>query len=202
MTDAILVDFDGVLRFWPESDEAIEAAHGLPRGCIRAVAFARERLDPALTGQVTDQAWRTGVASALVQQFGPGGGQAVADWSKGVGAIDWPTLSLLRKATERLVLVTNATSRLRSDLAVLGLSDVFSAVVNSSEIGVRKPDPRCFAHALEAAGVTAGEALYIDDTQANVVVAAGMGIRSHHFTRRETMVAFLRRHGVRQEAAS
>lgn len=201
MTAAILVDLDGVLRFWPESDEAIEAAHGLPKGCIRAAAFAPERLHPALTGQVTDEAWRAEVASVLVQQFGPGCGQVVEDWSKSVGAIDWSTLSLLRDASERLVLATNATSRLRNDLAALGVADAFFAVVNSSEIGIMKSDPRYFPHALEAAGATPGNTLYIDDTQANVAVAEGMGIRSHHFTQRESMLVFLRQHGVLQEAS-
>lgn len=201
MTATILVDLDGVLRFWPASDEAIEVAHGLPEGCIRTVAFAPERLHPALTGQVTDQAWRAEVGSALAQRFGPAGEQAVADWSKGHGMVDRQTLSLLRDASERLVLVTNATSRLRGDLAALGVADAFFAVVNSSEIGIMKPDPRYFAHALDAAGTTPGNTLYIDDTQANVAVAEGMGIRSHHFTRRESMLAFLRQHGVLQESS-
>ena len=94
------------------------------------------------------------------------------------------------------MLVTNATSRLSADLHALGLAGFFHAVVNSSEVGVAKPDARIFQVALDYAGIAAGRALFVDDTKANVAAATALGIASHQFTGHESLRAFLRREGV------
>jgi len=47
-----------------------------------------------------------------------------------------------------VVLTTNATSRLTSDLNCLAVTDYFDRVVNSSEIGCIKPEPEYFLHAI------------------------------------------------------
>lgn len=80
-----------------------------------------------------------------------------------------------------VVLVTNATSRLPDDLHQLGLTTAFDAVMNSSSIGVAKPDPKIFAAALAVAGVPAPDALFVDDTLANVEAARHLGVIGHHY---------------------
>jgi putative hydrolase of the HAD superfamily len=54
--------------------------------------------------------------------------------------------------------------------------EAFAAVVDSSQAGVRKPDPRIFAITADRMGCPPGELLFFDDTAENVTgaVAAGM----------------------------
>jgi putative hydrolase of the HAD superfamily len=192
---ALLIDLDGVIRRWPLArDESIEDDHGLPRGSLRQAAFATERLQDAITGRVSDEAWRSGVVSVLERDHaGAHARAAVAAWSAHPGEVDQSTLATLQScaAALRLVLVTNATSRLTADLRALGLIHLFHAVVNSSEVGVAKPEARIFRLALERAGVGAEQALFVDDTQANVEAAETLGILSHRFTAQEPLRSFL-----------
>jgi putative hydrolase of the HAD superfamily len=52
---ALLIDLGGVIRTWRSQDDPdTERAYGLLPGAIRRVAFAPERLLPAITGRVTD----------------------------------------------------------------------------------------------------------------------------------------------------
>jgi putative hydrolase of the HAD superfamily len=99
----------------------------------------------------------------------------------------------------RVVLATNATSRLASDLQKLELPGLFYSLANSSEIGNAKPAPEFFQAALRLAGVDAENALFIDDTRENVVAANALVISAHHFTDTSRMEQFLREHRVLRE---
>lgn len=66
---AVLCDVDGVLRHWPAATE-IEHAHGLPAGALAAAAFAPARIHPAITGEITDEQWRSAVAADLANSCG------------------------------------------------------------------------------------------------------------------------------------
>ena len=195
----LLIDLDGVLRQWNDSDIPAEMAFGLPANEIAAVAFSPSLLTPAITGVITDQEWRARIAQELERRHeGCLAHVAVARWSQSPGTVDQSTLSLLQRCRGdlRLVLVTNATSRLTEDLVALGLTGVFDEVINSSELRVAKPADAFFRLALERAGVLANQALFIDDSVANVSAASALGIESHLFANHGAMAAFLRRHGV------
>ena len=196
---ALLIDLDGVIRNWHSSDESIEGKYNLPIGSMRAVAFSRELVEPAITGAISDEEWRARIAEKLDYRFGARGAvDAVAEWTAHPGEVDGMTLSLLSAchSSIRLVLVTNATSRLPRDLQTLGLLDRFHAVVNSSQVRVAKPRTEIFRVALERSGATPAQALFIDDTAANVESAASLGIHSHAFVGHQGMSAFLRQAGV------
>ena len=56
------------------------------------------------------------------------------------------------------------------------LPDVpYAAIIDSSEIGFAKPDPKIYELAQERAGVPAGEILLIDDNRSNLIVAEQQG---------------------------
>jgi epoxide hydrolase-like predicted phosphatase len=61
--------------------------------------------------------------------------------------------------------------------ALVDLDALFDVVVDSCVVGMRKPDPRIFAHALAAVGSDAGSALFLDDHPANVAGAERAGLR-------------------------
>lgn len=70
-------------------------------------------------------------------------------------------------------LVTNGPSRIqRAKLTRLGIERLFPFVIVSEELGVAKPDPAIFHHALSLAGVRPEEALYVGDHPINDVVGA------------------------------
>ena len=60
---------------------------------------------------------------------------------------------------------------------MLPLDELFDVVVDSSEIGMRKPDPRIYQHTLELLGGIAPErALFLDDFEGNLVGARAIGM--------------------------
>jgi len=91
----------------------------------------------------------------------------------------------------KLALVTNATTRLPSDLAILGLSNAFDCVFNSSEIGFFKPEPEIYTHVLKSVGVEPNEAVFVDDGAAQVTAAKELGIWGHQYTDIDQLRQFL-----------
>lgn len=53
--------------------------------------------------------------------------------------------------------------------------DLFDVVVISSEVGMRKPEPRIFLHAAQLLGLTPHECIFIDDIRPNVTGAEELG---------------------------
>jgi putative hydrolase of the HAD superfamily len=61
--------------------------------------------------------------------------------------------------------------------AMVPVDELFDVVVDSSEVGFRKPDPRIFHRALELLGGVAPEnALFLDDYEGNVRAARSLGV--------------------------
>lgn len=59
--------------------------------------------------------------------------------------------------------------------------DWFDGIVVSGELGVAKPDPAIFEHLLERFGIEARDAVFVDDSAANIEAAAALGFHSVHF---------------------
>ncbi len=55
---------------------------------------------------------------------------------------------------------------------------LFDVVVESSVVGVRKPDPRFYLRATEALGVEPGECVYLDDLGINLKPARELGMKT------------------------
>jgi putative hydrolase of the HAD superfamily len=71
----------------------------------------------------------------------------------------------------------DAADRLRQDelRAVLAR---FSAVIESSKVGVRKPEPRFYEIACETVNVQPDECVFLDDLGINLKPAAAMGMQT------------------------
>jgi 2-haloacid dehalogenase len=67
----------------------------------------------------------------------------------------------------------------------------FRTIFVSGELGLVKPDPAIYRHALAAIGSPATDCLFIDDAPKNVAAAAALGIHAHLFTRAELLRAEL-----------
>ncbi|HEU4410672.1 MAG TPA: HAD-IA family hydrolase [Polyangiaceae bacterium] len=182
---AVLCDVDGVLRLWGDGMERLDRAYGLPEGTLASAAFAPGRLLPAIRGRVSDEAWRAAVAADLAPACGSAERAAalVAAWSTPRGEVDRVVLGLLTRARgrARVVLVSNATTRLEDDLAVLGVLGAVDAVVNSARVGLVKPEPELYRLAAAIAGVCPEECLFVDDALENVEAAHGVGMVGVHY---------------------
>ena len=76
------------------------------------------------------------------------------------------TVAALRVSGYRMGLVSNVSllpHLMRGDLDRLGLGAYLDASVFSSEVGVRKPDPRIFLEALKRVGSTPAETVFVGD---------------------------------------
>ncbi|MFT4615199.1 MAG: putative hydrolase of the HAD superfamily, partial [Bacteroidia bacterium] len=61
---------------------------------------------------------------------------------------------------------------------MLPVDELFDFVVDSCEVGMRKPNPAIFEKALDIAGLTPDQALFLDDFEGNVIAASALNIRS------------------------
>lgn len=61
--------------------------------------------------------------------------------------------------------------------SLIPVDELFEVVIDSSHVGVRKPDPAIFELALDALDVTAAECLFLDDFRGNIDAAEALGIR-------------------------
>ncbi|MGI9649250.1 MAG: HAD family hydrolase [Acidimicrobiia bacterium] len=64
----------------------------------------------------------------------------------------------------RVGVVSNADGHVRDDLEAAGFGGLFEVIIDSTAVGVSKPDPAIFDHALEALEVEASETWYVGDS--------------------------------------
>ncbi len=177
---AVLFDYGGVVLSSPfEAFSRYETAEGLPDGFIRALnatnpdtnAWARlERNDVdfeqfcALFEAEAANAGHPIDARQVIQRLSSDHRPAMVE--------------AVRRCKERLktALLTNnfsTTGLGRNSHDVLRLFDV---IVESSKVGVRKPDPRFYEMACDQLGITPDEAVFLDDLGVNLKPARAMGM--------------------------
>jgi len=84
-----------------------------------------------------------------------------------------PLLTALRAAGKRLVLITNGMQSTHvARIAHLGLEAYFDHTLISDAVGMAKPDPRIFRHALDLAGCAPHEAAMVGDNPINDIAGA------------------------------
>ena len=87
-------------------------------------------------------------------------------------------LSALRGQGSRVILLSNAQSCFTlPELRRLGLEDCFDQIIISSDIGFRKPDPRIYQAALQAARLQPEDCLMIgNDPECDILGAVNAGL--------------------------
>jgi putative hydrolase of the HAD superfamily len=188
---AVLWDFGGVILTSPfEAFNRYEAESGLPKDFIRSLnarngdanAWAKmERSEVSLAGFV-----ELFEAEAGQQGHKVDGWRVLQSIS---GDIRPQMVEALRrcKAAFRVACITNnmksgeGPGMARSPekaKAVAEVMSLFEHVVESSKVGVRKPDPRIYQHACELLGVKPQDCIYLDDLGINLKPARALGMRT------------------------
>lgn len=99
---------------------------------------------------------------------------AVADWRRGYNLpiglcrhADTAAVAALRRVRDagRVAgVISNSNGSVRQALELAGLAEHLAFVIDSTVVGVAKPDPRAFQLGLEAADVKPEEAVYVGDS--------------------------------------
>ena len=87
------------------------------------------------------------------------------------------TLKRTREYGVKQALVTNKETRFTQRvLQMHGLQDAFDIVICGDSLPVKKPDPAVIAHCLAMLGASAGEALFVGDSEIDVSTAKAAGV--------------------------
>jgi FMN phosphatase YigB (HAD superfamily) len=93
--------------------------------------------------------------------------------------LDRTLISFIRslRPEYRTGLISNAWLDLREYLASEKCDDAFDTLTISAEVGLLKPEPAIYRLALETAQVPAEEALFVDDSAANIEGCEAVGMK-------------------------
>ncbi len=84
----------------------------------------------------------------------------------------------LRREGYKTALLTNNFAEVRQAWrTLLPVDELFDVVVDSSEVGMRKPDPAIFHHTLDLLSAEAERSVFLDDFAGNIAAAGRLGIK-------------------------
>jgi putative hydrolase of the HAD superfamily len=121
-------------------------------------------------------------------------------------SVHWPVVHRVRQLRDaglHLALLTNNVREFGDEWrASFPVEDLFPLVVDSCEVGMRKPDPAVYEHTCAALGVEPGAAVFVDDNAENVAAAEALGLESVRFgpdplASLEVLDAILERRGLK-----
>jgi epoxide hydrolase-like predicted phosphatase len=97
--------------------------------------------------------------------------------------VDRELLDFIRSLRPRysVGLISNAWLDLREYIEEQKFEDAFDHMVISAEVGVMKPEARIYQIALEQAGASPNEAVFVDDFYENIEGCEKVGIHGIHF---------------------
>ncbi len=202
---AVLWDFGGVVTSSPfEAFNRMEAAKGLPHNLVRQInaadpdgnawaLFERAEIDAA-----TFDAAFAGEAAALGHDLR--GADVIACLAGDIrprmlAALDW-----LKTEGYALGCITNnvpagkGAGMALTDARAAAVADAlarFDHVIESSKVGVRKPDPAIYRMMCDTIGVLPERCIYLDDLGINCKPAAMLGMHAIKVTGEEQALADL-----------
>ena len=98
--------------------------------------------------------------------------------------VQWPIVHEIRRLRDERIPVALLTNNVkefgdawRSSFPV---DELFEVVIDSSEVGMRKPDPRIYELTCARAGAVPDESVFLDDNADNVAAARALGIETVH----------------------
>jgi len=99
--------------------------------------------------------------------------------------VHWPVVHRIRGLRDDGVALALLTNNVREFgdtwRATFPVDELFPLVVDSSEVGMRKPDPAIYQHTCALLAVRPDAAVFVDDVEENVASAARVGLQTVHF---------------------
>jgi putative hydrolase of the HAD superfamily len=81
-------------------------------------------------------------------------------------------------------IISDTFPSLEASFVEMGLAEYVDSYTSSALVGVGKPDPRIYQHALESLRVLSAASIFVDDTLGEVEGARAIGMRALHIDRR------------------
>lgn len=186
---AVVFDFGGVLtRFSPFTALGeLGSAAGVPPAVVLEALLGpyHEDTDHPFhrmeRGEISAVAWFADAATALAELGIELDIQQLADTFRSLGVHDVVVdrvRSLRAEGYKTGIITNNIREAGASWRDLLDLEALFDVVVDSSEVGMRKPNPAIYRHALGLLGVEADEAVFLDDAPGNVAGARAVGMHA------------------------
>ncbi len=180
---AVLFDFGGVITDSPfDAFNRYERDHGLPEGFIRGVN-ATNHLDNAWARLERNELGFDAFCEAFETEARTAGGRVDARdlFALFSGQLRPAMVEAVRRCGRHFKtgLLTNNFVTPISASGYSALSDVlalFDAVIESSVVGVRKPDERFYRLACDTLGIAPAEAVFLDDLGVNLKPARALGM--------------------------
>jgi epoxide hydrolase-like predicted phosphatase len=149
--------------FGPYDQDTDHPWHRLERGEISLTAAA---------AQIKAEAAERGLDLDLFAMF-----RAMGQSADGVRTEMVEKARELRAAGYRTALVTNNIREFSNGWrAMIPAGEMFDVIVDSSAVGIRKPDHRIYRMALQQLGVEPEESVFLDDAPGNVEAARALGM--------------------------
>lgn len=183
MLKAAFFDFDGVLTTDKYGSVSIakflSGKTGLPADRIRK-AYQKHN-GGLLTGTIEhEQMW-----DAFCEDLGV---QMPIEWlteAAKATPLDGQMLHLVRELRSRGIMTgmitDNPASRVEEIVEIHNLRELFDVISVSGAIGSRKDQPAIFVRTLEVVNLPAPDCIFIDNTAANLLVPAQLGMKTHFF---------------------
>ena len=180
---AIIWDFGGVITSSPfEAFNKFEEANGLPKDIIRTInsenpdmnAWAQFESNSITIGQFNDLFLKEAKAKGFDIK-----GRDIIKLLK--GSIRENMVSFLRelKSNFKLGCITNnvkSSSQENTDNETEEVMSIFDHVIESSIVGIRKPNPEIYMMSCDALNVSPDQCIYLDDLGINLKPARELGM--------------------------
>lgn len=201
----VIFDFGGVITSSPfEAFNRMEAERGLPHDLVRQInsanpdgnawaLFERAEIDAARFDSLFAE-------EAKALGFDLPGRDVLALLSGDIRPAMVAALDRLKADGFKIGCITNNVPTGKGPgmagteekaAAVAAIMAKFDHVVESSKVGIRKPDPAIYQMACDALGVTPLECIYLDDLGINCKPASGLGMHAIKVTSGEQALADL-----------
>jgi putative hydrolase of the HAD superfamily len=207
---AIFFDFGGVLLQHADGVDhrAIEARFGLEERALFRCLYRESRYMDFQVGACTHEEWQASIRTAAVKALGE---ELAREVLEAYEAAERPLNPHMMALVDRLRdagyitgIISNTIPGLEERLRERDeqhppedrLVPKFAVRIGSGDLGIAKPDPAIFEHALREADVPAEAAVFTDDVKPYAEAARSLGMHGFHFTGYEQFAADLRSIGV------
>ena len=116
-------------------------------------------------------------------------------WRQTAPGVHWTVVHKMRDLRSRglrIGLLTNNVKEFGDNWrAMFPIDELCDEVVDSSHVGMRKPDPEIYLLTCERMQIEPGEAVFLDDNAENVAAAKAVGMEAVHFVEPELALAEL-----------